>query len=141
MERYEKPKLTHYDNLILKGLSHKGGSSSETYVYKLLTADIEEGNKSIQYMWDYLDIELQNKLIVIFNETQNLDLFDMDNKQIVKTITQHCAKRMGWKIFAKYEESRLRALSDEEYDREWAKGIKAARAILDSNAHLVAKNA
>lgn len=133
MKQYEERQLSHYDHLIIKGLMNKGGSSSETYVYKLLTGDIEKGNKSITDMWNYLDPDLQTKLIIIFHETDTLDLFDMSDDQIIEAITNHIAKRQGWNVFRSMSERELNALSDEEYDQQWEVATKAAKEMLLAN--------
>ena len=52
--------MEHHQHLIL---INGGGSSSETYVYQLLTGNVSDEGSSVSHMWGYLDNPLKETLL------------------------------------------------------------------------------
>lgn len=113
--------MEHYQHLILKGLINGGGSSSETYVYQLLTGDISEQGSSVSHMWGYLDTPLKETLIEIFEDICRLDLTNKTDKQIIPLLIDYMADKSGRNEFFKVNDRRdIERMSDDDYER----GIK-----------------
>lgn len=123
--------MEHYQHLILKGLINGGGSSSETYVYRLLTGNVSEQGESVSRMWGYLDKPLKEILIEIFADVCSLDLANKTDKQIVSTLIDYSANKSGRDEFFKVNDrAAIDRMSDEEYERGIDELIQAKRAIL-----------
>ena len=110
--------MEHYQHLILKGLINRGGSSSETYVYQLLTGDAPKIGRSVADMWGYLDTPLQEQLIEIFNDICRVDLTNKTDKQIIPLLINHMANHSGRQEFFKVNSrADIERMSDDEYER------------------------
>lgn len=109
--------MEHYKHLILKGLINGGGSSSESYVYRLLTADFKKGNESVSRMWRYLDKPLQAELIEIFHDVCGVDLKGKLHNEIISLLIDYIANKSGRdEFFYVFDKSSIERMSDYEYN-------------------------
>ncbi|MCR9653223.1 hypothetical protein NB537_00215 [Vibrio parahaemolyticus] len=109
--------MEHYQHLILKGLINGGGSSSETYVYQLLTGNVSDQGSSVSHMWGYLDNPLKETLIEIFADICSLDLTNKTDRQIVPLLIDYMAEKAGRSEFFKVNDRReIERMSDDEYE-------------------------
>lgn len=109
--------MEHYDHLILKGLINRGGSSIETYVYRLLTGEFSEKSESVSRMWNYLDLPLQEKLIDILQEIGGLQPRDWTNKEMVRVLIDYMAKKSGnTEFFTTNDRQAIERMSDDDYE-------------------------
>lgn len=109
--------MEHYQHLILKGLINGGGSSSETYVYQLLTGDVSEQGSSVSHMWNYLDNPLKDRLIEIYTDICSVDLTNKTDHQIVPLLIDYMAEKSGRReLFKVNDRSVIDRMSDDEYE-------------------------
>ncbi|WP_105903520.1 hypothetical protein [Vibrio gangliei] len=107
--------MEHYDHLVIKGLINRGGSSSETYTYKLLTGSVTEQGSSVSQMWNYLDNPLKERLIEIFDEICMVNLKGKSDSQIVQQLIDYMANMSGRNEFhSSYDRRTIDRMSDDE---------------------------
>ncbi|ANP79294.1 hypothetical protein A134_23050 [Vibrio crassostreae 9CS106] len=123
--------MDHYNKLILKALINAGGSTSESYVYEILTGRYTHFGTSISAMWGYLDTPLKDDLTSFFNEVIEVPLDPINDAQCVNTLIDHVANKWGrHEFFEKTSREGIDRLSDEEYESEIDKMISAKREYL-----------
>lgn len=123
--------MEHYMKLILKALINRGGSSSESYVYQLLTGDVKEGNTSVSEMWSYLDLPLKEQLIDILQGGCDVNPKDWTDKEMVRVIIEYMAKKWGNRtFFDNTGRDVIDRMSDEEYELAIEQAITEKREIL-----------
>lgn len=123
--------MEHYQHLVLKGLINGGGSSSESYVYTLLTGNFSDNDSSVSRMWSYLDTPLQEYLIEVFADVCRLDLSNMTDSQIVRELIDYMADKAGRsEFFATTDRSIIDRMSDDEYEAAINKLINTKKVML-----------
>lgn len=123
--------MEHYDHLITKALINRGGSSSETYVYQLLTGDVKEDCSSVARMWGYLDTPLQSKLVSIFDEVCGVSIAGLSDADVVKVLIEHMAEKAGRReFFDNTPRDVIDRMSDDEYEGEINDAIQQKRHML-----------
>ena len=127
--------MEHYEHLIIKGLINRGGSSSESYVYQLLTGDVNDNSSSVARMWGYLDAPLQSKLATILDDVCSVSIAGLSDAEVVKVLTEYMADKAGRRAFfentPRYSIDRM---SDEEYEKEIELAIQEKRDLLAMKA-------
>ncbi|HDM8140683.1 TPA: hypothetical protein P0E12_004973 [Vibrio harveyi] len=121
--------MEHYQHLILKGLINGGGSSSETYVYRLLTGDFSNCTTSVSHMWGYLDKPLQNIIKEILSDVCDYSLEFSSDQATVNALIKYMSNKSGRKEFFKVNDrAAIERMSDDEYEQGIKKLIDSKRA-------------
>ena len=105
--------MNHYQNLIFKSQINGGGSTSESYVYQLLSGDVQEGNHtSIFKMWRYL-----GESAIILEDIGNVSLHGLIDSQITGSLIECVSKKWGRRsFFDNTERCAIDRMSDDEYN-------------------------
>lgn len=123
--------MEHYEHLIIKGLINRGGSSSESYVYQLLTGDVNDNSSSVARMWGYLDAPLQSKLATILDDVCDVSIAGLSDAEVVNVLTEYMADKGGRQAFFKSNSrDSIDRMSDEEYEKGIELAIQEKRDLL-----------
>lgn len=126
--------MDHYTHLILKGLINRGGSSSETYTYRLLTGDCSDSSESVSHMWGYLDNPLKFLLCDVLEEICGVDLDPITNfndKEMVRVLIDYMADKSGRReFFDTHSRQDIERMSDHKYEKGIADLIQAKKVQL-----------
>jgi len=127
--------MEHYERLIIKGLINRGGSSSESYVYQLLTGDVNDKSSSVARMWGYLDAPLQSKLATILDDVCSVSIAGLSDAAVVNVLTEYMADKGGRQAFFKNNSrDSIERMSDEEYEKGIELAIQEKRDLLAMKA-------
>lgn len=127
--------MEHYEHLIIKGLINCGGSSSESYVYQLLTGDVNDNSSSVARMWGYLDAPLQSKLATILDDVCGVSIAGLSDAEVVNVLTEYMADKGGRQaFFQNNSRNSIERMSDEEYEKGIELAIQEKRNLLAMKA-------
>lgn len=127
--------MEHYEHLIIKGLINRGGSSSESYVYQLLTGDVNDNSSSVARMWGYLDAPLKSKLATILDDVCGVSIAGLSDAEVVNVLTEYMADKGGRQAFFKNNSrDSIDRMSDEEYEKGIELAIQEKRDLLAMKA-------
>lgn len=126
-----EPKLNNNVHLIVKALLNRGGSSSETYVHKILTGDINEKDLSIAEMWNYFDSSLKDHLRLVLVEVCDVSIDGLTDEQIVKVLIDNAASRGGRRAFwDAHSRAEIDRMDDDDYEQAIKDSINEKRRII-----------
>ncbi|MCP4867042.1 MAG: hypothetical protein GY897_24170 [Alteromonas sp.] len=127
--------MEHYEHLIIKGLINRGGSSSESYVYQLLTGDVNDNSSSVARMWGCLDAPLQSKLATILDDVCRVSISGLSDAEVVNVLTEYMADKGGRQaFFENNSRDSIDRMSDEEYEKGIELAIQEKRDLLAMKA-------
>lgn len=98
-------KYDHYQQLVMKALVKRGGSTSETIVYKFLTSDVTlfKDTDNITEMWRYLD-EGAKRAVIEYANIAWLGAFIMTNAEFIERLEQRMTRIRQNQLFNAIED-------------------------------------